>query len=298
MLWVFLAIAAHFCWALVNVGDKYVVANRVKSPYVYMVWLAILGIFAAALIPFIDFVVPDIKILLWLLLAAAAYLFGGFPYIRAIQLEEITRINIWWNLIPIFSFILAWLFIGEKLTSNQIIAFIILIIGAVLASIHIQKKVIVFSKALGLMVVAGLAFAIYGVILRYVTDSMPFLSVFVWVNLLIVVLVPVIFLIKKFRQDFFHDIKKLNKGLVATVASISLLDTIGLLFNVWALSLGSVALVFAMEGWQVIFVFAIVLLISIFNPKLLKEGLDVSNVVLKLTALIVIIIGVVMVYLN
>ncbi|MFH1187591.1 MAG: hypothetical protein V1688_01880, partial [bacterium] len=72
----------------------------------------------------------------------------------------------------------------------------------------------------------------------------------------------------------------------------SLLYLVATFFSTWALSLGIAALVFAMEGFQVIFVFSITALISFFNPKILKEDLSFKNTLLKLIALVCMVAGI------
>jgi len=67
---------------------------------------------------------------------------------------------------------------------------------------------------------------------------------------------------------------------------------LGIFFNQWALVLGSAALVYALEGFQVIFVFIIATLMSIFLPHIVKEKLDKRNMLLKLLALTIMIIGI------
>ncbi len=298
MSWIFIAILAHFFWAWVNVGDKYVVENKVKNPYVYMTWLAFLGVIAIFLIPFINLAIPSWSIFLWLVLLALINFYSALPYIKAVTMEEISRINIWWQLIPVFSLFIGWFAIGDRLNLNQIIALGILISGGALASLHFKGKGIAFSKALPYMIVATLGYAVYGVLFRYITKFMPFSSAFVWFSLLGVLAPLPMFISKKFAGEFKNEIKNLKKGTAGTICGIAIFDNLGILLNVWALSLGATALVFAMEGWQILFVFIIASAISVFYPKLLKEEMDARNLVLKLAALALMIIGVVMVNLT
>ncbi len=298
MIWIPLALASYFFWALVNIGDKYVVSNRIKNPYVYMMWLALLGIVSIVLIPFIDFFIPPLSIMLWLLAATSLYFYGGLPYIRAVQLEDISRVNIWWNLIPLFSLVLAWQFLGEQLAGQQIIAFVLLVAGAVIASIHLKTRQLVFSKALWYMVAATLAFAGYAVILRLIAQVIPFIVAFVWTSILAFFPALTLLFFSKLRKDFFKEFKSLTAQTAAPVLGVAIFDNAGLFFNIWALSLGPVALVYALEGFQTVFVFMLAILISVFNPKILREETDVANVLLKLTALVLMIIGASLIHLN
>ncbi len=294
MFWVFLAIVAHFFWAMANIGDKYVVGKRIQNPYVYIVWVTILGFFFVLFtLPFFELYTPPTITLLWLLLAGVLYFVGGLPYMRAMQIEEPTRINIWWNLIPLFALVIGWLFLGEKFDPVQLVAFFCLLSGAIIASLHVRGKKIVFSKAVLLMVLASILFAIYGAIFRYITAFVPFVVGFFWVHLAMFVSSLTLFLFPKFRQGSVVAWKGLSGGLIVIVIGVSIFDRIAVFVHQWALSLGPVALVFSMEGFQVIFVFVMAILVSLFAPHLFKEELDKRNIAFKLAAILLMIIGVV-----
>lgn len=295
MTWIFIALLAHIFWGLVNIGDKYLITNKIKSPYVYLVLLTWSGILAVILIPFIDFYIPELKWLLWIALASALYFFGGLPYVKAVKIEDISRINIWWNLIPLFTLLLSWWTIGDHLSNHQFVAFVVLLFGSILASIHFRQKNITLSKAFPYMMIATLCYAGYAVVIRYVTQSVPFLVTYVSNGIIIVFISFSMFLWPRFRTEFTTDLKNINKKIAATFLSIAVLDEAAVLLNIWALSLGPAALIFALEGVQTLFVFLLAVLISLFRPQIIKEELDKRNIVLKLTALVIIIVGVILV---
>ena len=264
-----------------------------------MAWLALLGVLTVVLIPFVDLVIPSMQIILWVILGSALHLYSVLPYFRALQIEEVTRINICWQMIPIFSFVIAWFVLDEKFNPNQIIALAILITGGIAATLHFKKGEVKFSRAFWLMVIACAGYAIYAVIFRYITQLIPFVSAFIWMNVLMGAFALTLFISKKFRDDFKNETKKLgDRKLLSTILGISILDNSGTLLNIWALSPGPVALVFAMEGWQILFVFAMAIAISAFKPHILKEELDAKNLILKFTALILMVIGIIMINLK
>ena len=80
MHWIFLQLISHFFWSLVNVGDKYIVNEKIQNPYVYMVLLGLFGLWSIILIPFIEFFIPY-HILFLIVIAGAVYFYGGLPYI-------------------------------------------------------------------------------------------------------------------------------------------------------------------------------------------------------------------------
>ncbi|MFH1790181.1 MAG: EamA family transporter [bacterium] len=293
MLWVILGISSHFFWAILNLGDKYVLSKRVNNPYVYLVWLTLVGILSVVLIPFIDFHIPqNPMVMLLIIVGGIMYFFGGLPYVKAMQMEEPSRINIWWNLIPIFSFFIGWIFLDESFTGAQSVAFIVLLIGAIIASIRSKGNKFVFSKAVWLMIIACIAYSFYGVTFHYITRFISFAVGFVWIHLVMLACCFTMFLIKKFRSDFLAETKKAGAGLFLIVFVIAILDHLGIFFNQWALSLNNTALVFSLEGFQVILVFVGAIFLTKYFPIIISEDIDKKNMGLKLTALIFMICGI------
>lgn len=293
MHWIAIGLISHFFWALVNTGDKFIVENKIKNPVVYFILFTWIGTFPVLLIPFFNFYVPEAKDLLLLFVANAFWFYGGIPYILAAQREDITRINVWWGFIPLWSLILGYLVFGETLTNKEFVGFSFLALAAIIASIHAGKKILLFSKAVFLMILAGLFFAAYGVLLHQVTNTVPFLLVFFWSHVFGAPISLTLFLSKKFRKSFTSEIKEISKSTLGTIFGVTVFDNLGLFFNQWALSLSSAALVFSLEGSQVVFVFLITLLIGLHNKKLLNEELNIPNVLLKLSAILLMLSGIV-----
>ena len=142
------------------------------------------------------------------------------------------------------------------------------------------------------MVIACLSFALYAIIFRYCTRFISFTNGFVWTHLIMTIFSLSLFLQKKFRLDFAYETKSASVGLLFLVLILATVAHVGAFFNQWALSLGPVALVFAFEGFQVLFVFVIASLLSIFLPNIIKEELDRRNLILKILALILMIAGI------
>lgn len=292
MVWIFLAIIAHFFWAASNVGDKYVLVNRVKNPFVWISWIWLLSPFLLLLVPFINFYVPETRLFIWLIIAGAVAFLSSLLYIKAMQMEEVSRLNMWWNMIPVFTLFIAWFTIGQKLNAPQLVALLILITGAALASIHARHGKVALSKAVLWLGLSCLSYSIYAVIFSYISRFVPFIISFIWVNLVGFACVWFMFLSRSFRQEFKREIKGLNRNLFSILFSISMVEHVAQFFNVWALSLGIAALIFAMEGFQAIFVFIFAIIISLLKPKLLQEELDERNIILKLIALVLMVAGV------
>ena len=121
-------------------GDKYIMSKKITNPLVYFLvlvgwlryWIAVGSV---------DWLLCSVsKILDFDIYNEFGVCFGGLPYLMAMKIEEPTRINVWWNLIPIFTLIGEWFIFHQMLSVGQLAAFAILITGAFVASIHAGER--------------------------------------------------------------------------------------------------------------------------------------------------------------
>lgn len=291
MIWIISSITAHLSWALTNVIDKFLVVNKIKNPYFYILMTTLVEVpIVLLLIPFMEVSVPSTEIMLWLSLNGILFLAGNLLYIKAVQIEDVTRINILWNLIPVFSLIIAWFTINEKLGGKELLALSLLTGGALLASVHIKGKGIRFSKAFWLMTLSCLVFASSAVVIKHVTATETYLNTLLWSMIIMGIMSVIPFASRNYRKASADDIKNLKK-LWPIYILVSVIFMSGMFFNYFAVSEGPVSLVYAMEGFQVLFVFLITLGLSLFTTINLKEELDRKNILLKAAALFIMICG-------
>ena len=289
MFWIIPAIASHFLWAMTNVGDKYIVSNRVQNPYVYLSWYVLIGLISLVLAPFIGFQVPGLGVLGGLIAAGILFLLGNLFFYKSLQLEEVTRVNIWWCLLPLFSLLISAVTVHDPISTNQIIAIALLVSASAIGALHGRQSGFSFSRAFPLMVLACLLLGGYGVIFHQLTKTISFAVGFVWINLVMgACVVLVLGINRNFRRQFIFETKAVSSGGVLIILAINLVDKLATLINHWALSLQISPLVFAMEGTQGIFVFGIALLISWKNPNIVREKFDARNVLLKLVAIVLV----------
>lgn len=295
MSWIFFVIFAELFWALNNIFDRHVMEKRMKNPFVY----AVLGLVVASLsilVPsyWIGWIALPPFILFLVLCSGVAYFLGTYFYIKSMQTEEASRVSILLNIIPLFNFALAWIFMHEMLSGRQFTALIILLIGGICGSIHIKNTGRWhFSRAFILMILSAFFYSVVDVILRYTGQIYPSGALLLYLNLGILLAAALLFLKPRFVADFSKDIKNLNWKLWVGLILTGIGSRIGLLFSIKALSLAPVSLVTAFSGFQVLFVFIMAFAITKFAPRLMKEETDRRNLMLKLVALFLMIGGMV-----
>lgn len=291
MFWILPAITANFLWAFANVMDKYLVENESSNPYVYIIAIRIFGLAVLLLIPFLSVAIPTGSEMLWLILAGFLFFAGGFPYIRAMELEEVTRINIWWGFVPAFTFLIEAFLLSRDFSPSEVLGFMILMLGTVVASLHIGKRVIVYSKAVLLMILSAFIYSLYGIVGAHAVSLVGFETTFIWSTGWMIFFSFLTLLYLPFGRKVVKRLSTIRGKLFIIFLISSLAGYIGVLFNQWALSYKQAALVFALDGWQPVFVFGMVWLSSFFVPGKMKEDFGKKNIAVKFGAMVLMIVG-------
>jgi drug/metabolite transporter (DMT)-like permease len=291
-MWLYLAIFAYLLFALSNIGDKLVVTKYKTEPIVYAFYVGFLGIVSVWLIPF---GVSWLPILLFFLslLAGVAFVVALFFMYKALSLGETSKaITIMGSSSPIFTFLLANLFLHEQLKLNEIIAFAILVLAIIL--IVWQKEKPVRKKYHESMmfwsVMAGLAFACNYTLTKYLFSNNTFVNIFFWTRIggfiaaLVIILMPTAR--KLIKIDWAKPKKK--KGLL--VLGIQIAGGAGVLMQSYALSLASATIINALQAVQYALVFILATILG-YKDHHLKEHLSKEQIFQKVCALILIAIG-------
>jgi len=296
MSWIFYALGARFLWAWTNIGDKFLLTNKVKDPYVYLAISFFVDIVAIPLWLFFGLHWYGWSVLFLMLLDAVLFFSGGFFYILSAQREEISRVNLLWNLSPLQGLWLSWLILGETLQTVQLLALAILLTGSIFAGLHLGSKNGNFklSKGFWFMIVSTLLFAGGDIITHHlVVSGIPALQLAGYQLCLLPILSLTMCLFKGFRQRLSIEKKNYSIKVIMFLIGMALFSRIGVLFNMKALGMGHISLINVLEGAQTIMVFVLAILLTFFAPKYIKEEWDKKNLLLKLVALILMVVGIV-----
>lgn len=316
-MWLFITVSAYFINAGVYVADKFLLSKKIHSSIAYAFYVGVWSIFNILLL-FIWPWLPNLRELVLDLLAGLLFLVTLVFWYKALHQSEASRVvPIVGALVPVFSFILSFVFLGEELSQQQLIAFIILICGGVLVSIKhtkvylYQKVIIRFREIVGDIigevparfqptgrlivnsVAAALFFAIYYVLMKYIYLYQPFIGSFVWSRLGSFLGVLLMLFVPGWRYLIFKQQQgawKLPKNMLFFL-TVRLLAAAAFIMLNWAISLGNVAIVNALQGVQYLFLFVIILLISNKFPKMLNERLGGGVFLQKLIGTLMVCLG-------
>lgn len=294
MLWLWIALAAYVLNAIAATVDKILLSNDIPNPRVYTFFISLLGGLGIVLAPW------GLTLISWemfgvALLTGVVSVTALWAFFNALVRHEASRVvPIVGGLQPIIIFFLAARFIGEKLTSLEILAVVLFILGGIIITLEpVQSKV--KNKAWILYaVVSGSLFGALHFLSKYLFENLDFINGFVWPRIT-TALVACLFLLS---PSFIAALKNDSKNTKSSSKFLFLFgQSAGAAFFIlinYAISLGSVTIVNALQGVQYVFVFLFMILLSMFIPKLVKEDLTKKVLVQKSLAIALIILGIIL----
>jgi drug/metabolite transporter (DMT)-like permease len=300
MNWFLIALGAPILWGIVNISDNYLVANfsqkeKERSSGGLVLFSSLIGIFIAFFIFLFTPFVFNISILDKILL----FITGGLTiiwilfYLYALEIEDVSSVVPWFLTIPIFGYILGYIFLGESLTTFQIIGSAIVLFGSVIISIDFkEEKRKIKHKPVFYMICASLAAALSGVIFKSVTIGGDFWVSSFWEYLgLGIIGLVIYFFIPKYRHEFNYMNKTGGRKIFILNIVSELMSIFGNLLTNFAILLAPITMVYLVSSFQP----AIVLVLSIigtkFFPHIIKENISKRVLVPKIIAICIMIFG-------
>ena len=299
MNWLFIVISAHFLYAGVFIIDKYLLKKGFPNPLNYAFWMGIFSIVVLALMPF-GFSVPSTNQIVISLVTGIVWLLAAIAFYTALRKGESSRVvPIVGGFIPLFTLVLSFIFLGERLSSKELVAFCLLVGGSILLSLLVTKtrtflnnQEIQLTKAFIPALIAALVFAIYFVMTKSVFLNQNLISGIIWIRLGAVLGALFLLIPSSFRKMIFKKRKTIKVKSFGLFLSARVLGAGAGLLLYWAIFLGSVTLVNAFQGVQYLFLLLLAFLLFRKIPSL-KEQFEKKVLVQKIIAIVLICLGLV-----
>jgi len=295
MPWLILVLIAYFFLALVNVGDKFLIDNKIKNPAVYAFYISIALTIFLLVVPFIDF-----EILPWPYLGVA--ILSGFLFNYSLywmyqamkQTDASIAIPAYASFLPFFSFLLTFLFTGERLSILQALAFLLLIFGSVVINYKGGNKINFGVIKVCVIGTFFLALALF--LSKYVyLASDNFLSDFLWIKIggMSTSIFFYIFF-REVRQEISFNpslVQSKNIGLFVLVQSAGAISNILQNIAISVAPFSMLSVINALQGIQYVFLFALTFGLSKKFPEKFHEDYSPLSVIRKSVAAILILSG-------
>lgn len=306
MSWTLIAVIAYLILAVVNLADKFLLDKFITSAKTYTFLIGILSLGVFILAPW-GLEWPGATLWIYNILVGALFPVALLLLYKALKEGEASQmITIVGASLPVFTVGLSMVILGESFNPRQWLAIALLVLGTIVLSWfpeahELWSKVSAWfsrpsiNQRLGIAsaISAGFFLSLFFIGSKYLFSTQPFISVFIWVRLGTTLCSLLLLVPADFRREILAGLKKFQSGGRAKVLffSTQLLAALGFILQNYAIALGSVAIVNALQGVQYVSLLIIAGIISIFYPQAIKENISRSMVIKKLVAIVLIVTG-------
>ncbi|MDD5050237.1 MAG: EamA family transporter [Candidatus Pacebacteria bacterium] len=297
MHWFLFALINPVLHAAANHIDKHLISKYFKSGSVgaLVIFTAIFALFALPIIWLIHPAITAVSPVHALILVLNGTLALGYVilYLYALEKDEASIIAPFFQMIPIFAFILGFFILKELPSAKQIVAGLLIICGAITLSLDFSGAKIKFKKAVvQLMLASSLLLAVNGVIFKFIALNEGFLTSLFWGMLGQIILGILLFLfVTSYKKQFIQVVRQNTLPVLGLNFLNGLIILMGDVALNFAILLAPVSLVLAVSGFQPLFVFIFGILLTFFYPAFGKESFERKVLAQKIAGIAIIILG-------
>lgn len=295
MFWILIIILAYFLNAVATTIDKFLLSKQISNPAVYSFFISALSLLGIVLIPF-GFHFVSLAQTLIAFGTGIVFTFAYLYMFKALNGNEATRITPFMGgFQPVFVFFLAWIFLGELLSVQAIVAFAIIVLGTIIISRQSglsKKKQKISRQSYMFALISTLLFAIAYTLTKYIYIQDGFITGFVLTRIGTAIGALLLLIPAQNLKDIMHEIKKPSQKTSKWFLVGQGAGAISFILVSYAISISpSVAIVNASRGLEYVFLIIIISAMSLKFPKLLKEKMTRKTIFQKGSAIACIVIG-------
>jgi uncharacterized membrane protein len=290
--WFIFALASTASFAVAVLVDKFLLSSYIRNSTAYLIALIIFQqVFVVIIAAFVgaEFLYPAS---FYGMLAGTAQAVMYVSYLRALQVEEASRVTSLIFVYPLFVFLGSALLLGEVLSPRHYLGGVLLVASALLVSYRPDHgRPMAFSPALKHLFFFWIFAALFVIEIKYLLSFMDEWHLFIWSSIGTLVAVLPFLADNKIRAETL-GIFRINSLLLKAILLEEIFDFLGRLLSIFAFALGPVALVSAVGALQPSITLTYVLALSFFLPGLIEEEIDRRTLALKFIAGFLVVIGI------
>ncbi len=295
MTWFFVALLASVLWSVSTHIDKYVINKYFKVDGVGSL-VIFSGISGVVISIAIFLFTPVFTISPWyalVIILNGALLVGSFiPYFYALNEGETSTVVPLYQAVPVFGFILGYIFLGEKLSLFQIVAGALIVIGAIGISLEIEEKISLKKKVFFLMMLSSLMVAINILVFKLVALEENFWVTSFWEDIGAILFGLSFFtFVPTYRKQFIYVLRHNTYPILGLNIFNEMINIGAKLLSGFAALLAPIALVLFVNGFQPFFVFIYGIFLTLFFPHISKENIQKKYLAQKILSILIIFIG-------
>lgn len=296
MSWITITILAHLLFAAAYIIDKHIVSNAKIKPISYTFYSGIFQILYLALLPFVNFKLPDTLYIIVGVFDGALFILALIIFYKALKLGEASRVvPIIGAAIPIFTVSLSYIILHELLAERQFFAFSFFVFGGILLSSKFSKGKVAAVKGISLAILAGFLFALYYTLMKflYKPDFISFFDGFMLLQAGGFLGALFLLISRKNRLEIFSAPKTIQRKTTSLFISNKVLAALAAALLSYAISIkgSAVTIINALQAVQYVFILFLAAVLSKKLPSLFQEQLDRNVIAQKIAAIALIGIG-------
>lgn len=302
MSWVAVALLAYLFLATSNLFDKFLIDHVISSSKAYAFVACLLGAIVVIASPWL-LEWPGWYLFFWDFILGFIFALALWSLYEALKRGEAAKtLVLVGGVVPVFSILLSVGFLKESFSLEQWGGLFLLVFGTFLIALlpshrsflsrvvkHFKIKQKTGINSLFLAIFSGIAYAVYFVGSKYAFNEQSFASAFIWARLGAAMFVLLFLLQGNSRREIQKFLKtsspKKHKFLVLLGQGFG---SAGFILQNYAIFLGSVAMVNALQGVQYAFILLISAILAFSAPKLLKESFTGPIIFQKAVAVLLI----------
>lgn len=301
MSWFLIALIAPLIWSIVNHVDKYLISKYFHGEGIggLMIFVGIVSMpFALAILYLYPevFSIPFSHVTV-LVTTGIIYNFAILFYLYALEDEDASLVVPFWQLSPVFAYILGVVFLGEYLTSLQMFGSLVVLLGAIILSLELgeDSRLRLKRRAVIFMALSSLCIALENVVFKkfsFAEESFFWISVF-WNQVGMIIFAIGCYMVPTYRASLKDIFKKNSTKVLGLNILEQVIETIGSIVNYFALFLAPAALITLVTySAQPMFVFILGLMLTLLFPRFIKEDISKKNLAIKFISILIMAIGV------
>ena len=291
MSWVSLSLLAPLFWASSNFVDKYILGKYTRGIFDFLFFSTITSLFLF-LILFIFVGMPELTMYSWIPILTGVILIYSYGfYGKALEQGDTSALVILFKFIPVLTVVLAFIFLGQTLSSNELLGFVVVLAGATIVSF--EKSRGIFIKGFGMILIAILMWSVMTLFIDYGLTKMSFWDYFLLDTLGSTLAGLTLFIIPAMRRQIIDGLKTATTGKYIWFSGNNLLDFFGQMSIKKALAIApSAGLVTVVMQAQSFYAIVIGILLTLIIPGVIKEDISAPVLIKKFIGALIMFSGV------
>ena len=298
MNWLIPALVAPVLYTPLTFVDKFIVSKIVKDYRGMPIYGTIMGFVVGTVFWFITgFPYLPPKDALIVITTGCLTIWSAYFYFKAVSLEEASKLTLLFQMSPIMTLILAFLFIGERISLFQLIGFILILGSVIGVSIEKEQFKISLSPALLLIFVVDVMWAAAAVLIKAAMDANSFAEILSYESWGLGIGGTILyFLVRDVRDAFNLSIRTIRKRFLAVMFLNEGVFVLAKAITYFAYSIGSASLVSVVGSTSVFLGILYGVVLTLLLPTYIREDISRPSLFKKGAAALVLFIGLWFVY--